>query len=232
MALKPVNQNTATFEDMEDEGNFAPAAAPATTPAPTTAVAVARPAAVTAFNAVVDTVSSLKDAMPVTYDMLISLIATNGNICKRDGKKPVGDEVVFELISWQDSYVVSPGDDKAPKDMIRYSDDGVVCSDGSLVQEHLSELRSLGYTKAAVKQRAVVVGSVINASKTKELDDELVQFDLSPQSRTSFKNYAASVMNKQRLGKITAAQATKVKASAVLATMNGNTFTKVEFSVA
>jgi hypothetical protein len=230
MALKPVTQNAASFEDMDDSA-FDAVSAPVAA-ATTTAVAVAPPAAVTSFNAVADTVSGLKNAMPVTYDMLISLIATNGNVCKRDGKRPIGDEVVFELISWQDSFVVAPGDDKAPKELIRYSDDGVICSDGTSVQEHLSDLRSLGYAKAAVKQRAVVVGSVISASKTKELDDELVQFDLSPQSRTSFKNYAASVMNKQRLGKITAAQATKVKASAVLATMNGNTFTKIEFSVA
>lgn len=170
--------------------------------------------------------------MPVTFDMLVPLVATNGNICKRSDKKPVGDQVSFELMSWQDSFTVSTGDDKAPKDLTRYSDDGVVCSDGTLVSEHLAYLRSLGFAKAALKQRAVVVGSIISCSRTQELDDELVQFDLSPQSRASFLNYALGCVNKIRLGKLTPEQVTKIKATAELSTMNGNTFTKLMFSAA
>lgn len=226
--LKPVNTATtsATFEDQDDVAVAAPAA---------TAVAVARslaPSAAAQFSSATDVISSLKNAMPVTFDMLIPLIATNGNVCKRSDKKPVGDQVIFELMSWQDSYTLTPGDDRAPKDLIRYSDDGVVCSDGTLVADHLAYLRSLGFAKASCKQRAVVVGSIISCSRTQELDDELVQFDLSPQSRASFLNYALGCVNKIRLGKLTSEQVTKIKATAEVVSMGGNPFTKLMFSAA
>ena len=228
--LKPVNTATtpATFEDQDDD-------AVVSAPAAATAVAVAKsqvPSAAAQFSSATDVISSLKNAMPVTFDMLIPLIATNGNVCKRSDKKPVGDQVVFELMSWQDSYTLTPGDDKAPKDLIRYSDDGIVCSDGTLVADHLAYLRGLGFAKAALKQRAVVVGSVISCSRTTELDDELVQFDLSPQSRASFLNYALGCVNKIRLGKLTSEQVTKIKATAEVVSMGGNPFTKLMFSAA
>jgi hypothetical protein len=245
MALNKIS--TSNFE-AEDEGNpFAEAPVAAAKPAEksaSTAVAVAvattaktavavQSSTAKSFNQVADTIGDLKNAMPVTFDMLTPLIATNGNICKRADKRPIGAEVTFELLSWQDSFVVSTGDDKSPKDLLRYSDDGVVCSDGSLVQEHLRHLRDLGYAKAAVKQRAVVVGSLISCQKPGEIEeDELVQFDLSPQTRASFMNYAMSCINKQRLGKLTADQVTKVKATANVVTMNGNPFTKLTFSAA
>ena len=226
--LKPVNTATtsATFEDQDDVAVAA---------ATTTAVAVAKPqvpSAAAQFSSATDVISSLKNAMPVTFDMLIPLIATNGNVCKRSDKKPVGDQVVFELMSWQDSYVVSPNDDRGPKDCVRYSDDGIVCSDGTLVADHLAYLRSLGFAKASCKQRAVVVGSIISCSRTPELDDELVQFDLSPQSRASFLNYALGCVNKLRLGKLTPEQVTKIKATAEVVSMGGNPFTKLMFSAA
>ena len=224
--LKPVNTATATatFEDQDDA-----------VVAATTAVAVVKPqvpSVAAQFSSATDVISSLKNAMPVTFDMLIPLIATNGNVCKRSDKKPVGDQVVFELMSWQDSYVVSPNDDRGPKDCVRYSDDGVVCSDGTLVADHLAYLRSLGFAKASCKQRAVVVGSIISCSRTSELDDELVQFDLSPQSRASFLNYALGCVNKLRLGKLTPEQVTKIKATAEVVSMGGNPFTKLMFSAA
>jgi hypothetical protein len=226
--LKPVNTATtsATFEDQDDAVVAA---------ATTTAVAVAKPQAPSAaaqFSSATDVISSLKNAMPVTFDMLIPLIATNGNVCKRSDKKPVGDQVIFELMSWQDSYVVSPNDDRGPKDCVRYSDDGIVCSDGTLVADHLAYLRSLGFAKASCKQRAVVVGSIISCSRTKELDDELVQFDLSPQSRAAFLNYALGCVNKLRLGKLTSEQVTKIRATAEVVSMGGNPFTKLLFSAA
>ena len=209
-------------------------------PAAATQVAVVAPKQVVAvastaksFNQVPDTIGALKNAMPVTFDMLVSLVATNGNICKREDKRSIGTEVIFELLSWQDSFVVSTGDDRSPKDLIKYSDDGVTCSDGTVVQEHLHHLRELGYNGAALKKRAVVVGSILSCQKPGEIEeDELVQFDLSPQTRAAFMNYALSCINKQRLGKLTAEQVTKVKAAASLVTMNGNTFTKLTFSAA
>lgn len=230
MGLLSNEKNTSAVfeaeEDYETPAQQAPVQA-----APAATVPAVRPSsAVSAFHAVVDTVGALKNAMPVTFDMLISLVATNGNICRRENKKSVGDTLTFELLSWQDSFVIAPGDDKAPKETVKYSNDGITCSDGTPVQEHLRALREMMYTKAKVTQRAILVGSVIKASKDDTLADELVQIDLSPQSRTAFNNYAVTAMNKQRLGKVSAEQVTQMRATAVLATMNGNTFTKLEFS--
>jgi len=240
--LKPIN-TAAQFEaeDGAEATSTTQAAEAQVTPAAATQVAVVAPKQVVAvaptaksFNQVPDTIGSLKNAMPVTFDMLISLIASNGNICKREDKRPLGSEVTFELLSWQDSFVVSTGDDKSPKDLIKYSDDGITCSDGTSAQEHLRHLRDeLGYSKASIKQRAVVVGSLISCQKPGEIEeDELVQFDLSPQTRAAFMNYALGCINKQRLGKLTAEQVTRVKATASLATMNSNTFTKLTFAAA
>lgn len=225
MAL--IAKTAPSFESIDDE-----IASPAATSS--TAVAVAAPATgiQASFAAATDTIGNLKNAMRVTYDMLIPLVATNGNLVKRADKKAVGDEVIFDLLSWQDSWTITPGSDQAPKDMVKYSDDGVLCSDGTPVAEHLQQLRNLGYSKAKANQRLVVVGSVVSCSKTKDLDDELVQIDLAPQSRTAFMNYAISAMNKQRLGKATPEQVTKMKATAELATMGSNTFTRVAFSAA
>ena len=232
MALKPVTNTAASFEDMDDTAVVENPSAQAAMDAPVTAVAVAKPAALAAFSPAANTIGALKDAFKVSYDTLTNLIASNGNICYRENKKPVGDSVTFELMSWQDSWVVTHSDDKAPKELIRYSDDGITCSDGTSVQEHLEELRSMGYARSKVNQRAVVVGSVISATRAPELTDELVQFDLAPQSRSAFQRYMATAMNKQRLGKATPEQVTKVRATAVIAVANGKDFTKLEFAVA
>lgn len=211
------------------------AATPAAKPAPaakSTAVATQGSRAVSSFSKIENPIASVKDAVKVSYDSLTSIVASNGNFLERESKKSVGDEIVFELLSWQDSYVVQTGDDKSDKNLVRYSDDGVICSDGTPVQEHLEELRSMGYEKASVKERAVVVGSVISCVKGPQLVDDLVQFDLSPKSKGKFSRYQLMAMNALRLGKATAEQVMRVRAHTELATAGNNTYTVVMFDVA
>jgi hypothetical protein len=227
MALSKINPQ---FESQDETSSAAPEVA-----TPTTAVATTKPQAVVAkpsFGSITNPITGLKDAVKVAYDSLTCLVASNGNFLERETKKSVGDEIVFELLSWQDSYVVQAGDDKAPKETVKYSDDGVVCSDGTLVKEHLEALREMGYEKAGVKERAVVVGSVVSCTKGPQLVDDLVQFDLSPKSKGKFSRYQLMALNALRLGKATAESVTKVRARTELATAGDKTYTVVVFDIA
>lgn len=222
--------NTATpFED--DETVAAPATASVEAPAAQVAVA-SKPAGTLAIAAMPNALEPLRNALRVEYNTLESIIANQGNFMSRETKKSLGDEITFELLSFQDSFVVSPGDDKAPQDVVRYSDDGLTCSDGTSVQEHLHWLKTNGYPKAAVKSRVVVVGAVLTTSKASDLVGTLVQLDLSPVSRTHWMRYMANSAFMVRAGKYTAEQLTKVKAVAETAVNGTNTFTFSRFSVA
>ena len=238
MALVKANSTSPAFETEAETMNQAQTETPKTTSAPSapaaksTAVAAQGSRAVAGFNGIANPITALKDAVKVSYDSLTSIVASNGNFLERETKKSVGDEIVFELLSWQDSFVIQAGDDKDPEETVRYSDDGIVCSDGTLVKDHLEELRNMGYEKAAVKERAVVVGSVISCVKGPQLVDDLVQFDLSPKSKGKFSRYQLLALNALRLGKATPEQVTKVRAHTELATAGNNTYTVVVFEIA
>jgi len=218
MALNPIS--TPAFESEEDA-----------TPT-TTAVATAPKTAVSVFDAVADTVGSLKNKLTVSYNSFIQIIASNGNFLERESKTNLGDTLRFELISWQDSYVVQPGSDKAGKELVKFSDDRIVCSDGTLVIDHLNALKAMGYDKASIKDRIVVVGSVLSTAKAGEkLVDELVQIDLSPMSAARFVRFRGKALNLQRLGKRSAEEVTKVAATTEIATAGSNSYTVINFDI-
>ncbi len=177
-------------------------------------------------------IDELKNALRVDYNTLSQVIVTNGNFVERETKTILGDSIQFELLSWQDSWVVSPNDDKAPKDVVRFSDDGVNCGDGTPVSEYIAELKSMGYLKAALRQRVVLVGAVIAAAKSEKFNGELMQIDLSPASRTQWLRYQANAAYAIRTGRQTADQVKIVKAIAELAQNGDNTYTLAKFSAA
>lgn len=230
---------SASFED-DDATSASPsalAAAAATVAnaaaAATVAVQVAQPTQLAVHAAtMVNVLEPFKNALRVEYNTLESVIATNGNFVARESKKVLGDTITFELLSFQDSYVVSPNDDKAPGEDVRYSDDGITCSDGTSVEEHLQYLRTNGWPKAALKNRVVVVGAVESTAKPSDLEGTLVQFDLSPASRVHWNRYTANAAFLVKKGKYTAEQLTKVRATAELATSGTNTYTMARFAVA
>lgn len=198
-----------------------------------TAVSEAKTSAVTVAKKVdLRAMDQYKDAMKVEYNTLNQIIATNGNFVDRETKTVLGDTVVFTLLSFQDSFVVSPNDDNAPDDVVRYSDDGVVCSDGTDVQEHLAFLKGNGFPKASLKQRAVVVAAVESAAKSDKFNGQLVQFDLSPSSRTMWKRYTANVAYALSVGTLKPEQVNRVKAETTIQQNGTNTFTQVMFSSA
>lgn len=194
---------------------------------PTAQVAVAKPVA----NARV--LESFKDAMPVEYNTLEQIIANQGNFQERESKVNMGDTIVFELLSYQASFVVSPEDDSAPDDAVRYSMDGVVCSDGTMVQEHLEWLHENGFPAARLKERAVVVAAIETAAKTDKFNGTLMQLDLSPASRTMWNRFLANAAYGLKIGKYNEESVKRVKAETSLAQGKGNnTYTKVSFTVA
>ncbi len=245
MGLLNKDSGTTQFESMDesigelktkavDTGTVeTPTPTPAPTPAPAkqTAVATAAKSAVVVRKVQGAALSEFKDALPVEYDTLTSIKATNGNFVERESNKVLGDTVTFNLVSYQDTWVVDPGDDKAPKEDVFYSNDGKVCNDGTPIQEALQLLQNKSYDKARIKERCVVVGGVISAAKTADFNDKLVQFDLSPKSKKQFDRFRAELMYGQRIGKITLGEDVAIKGTCELKTLGSNTFTEVAFSL-
>lgn len=242
-----INKTAAAFETDTDA---APTATVAASPAPaaqadkltatapatqaSAAVAVVKPAnTAVAIAQHMEKLTAYRDALHVDYNTLDQIIATNGNFVDRESKKVLGDTVVFELLSYQDSYVVSPEDDDAPNDVVRYSDDGVTCSDGTDVQEHLVWLKANGYPKARLKQRVVVVGGVESAAKSADFNDKLVQFDVAPSSRVQWQRYLANTAYLMKKGTLVAGDSQRIKVEAVLSnSSNNDTFTLMKFTAA
>lgn len=198
-----------------------------------TSVTVSEPVATTpAVKVDLRAMEQFKDAMPVEYNTLSQIVANSGNFMDRESKTILGDTIVFKLLSYQDSYVLSPNDDDAPDDTVKYSNDGIVCSDGTDVKSHLEFLKSNGFPKAALKQRVVLVVALESAIKSDKFNSSLVQIDLSPSSRTMWKRYMANVAYGVSIGKTQPEKASRVKAETVIARNGTNTFTQVQFSQA
>lgn len=222
--------NTPAFEDQEVmEVN--------TTMKPATAVAVFAPSLLALATGNVaqscQILNEKENAERVEFNSFSQVIVSNGKFVDRETKTSLGESLTFDLISYQSSYVVSPGDDSAEaKAHVRFSDDGVVCSDGTSVKEHLDFLYNTGYPDAALKERAVVVGMVITAERTDKFNDEPVQFDLSPSSRVMWNRYLNKCKLKIKAGKMKVEQALVIKATTVSAVKNGKDFSHADFSVA
>jgi hypothetical protein len=230
LLLKKTETATPAFEDGDSTTTTATATddsvkSSALTETKTSAVAVANKVDLRVMD-------QYKDALSVDYNTLDQIIATNGNFVDRETKTVLGDTVVFTLLSFQDSYVVSPNSDEAPDELVKYSSDGVVCSDGTDVKSHLEFLKSSGFPKASLKQRVVVVAAIESAVKTDKFNSTLMQFDLSPASRTQWQRFTANVAYGLSVGKFKPEQISRVKAETVLQQKGTDTFTLVKFSTA
>ena len=224
---------TPAFEDADAATADNSASATAST---STAVATpAKGGAVsTSFKQNMKVLEDMKGALPVEYNTLSQIIANNGNFVERESKVNMGDSLTFTLLSFQDSYVVSPEDDDAPDEMVRYSLDGVMCSDGTTtVKEHLAYLHENGYPKARLKERIVVVAAIEAAAKSDKFNGTLMQLDLSPMSRVQWKRFMANAAYGLAIGKYTEEQVKRVKATTEVATgSNKKDFTLAKFDVA
>lgn len=188
--------------------------------------------AISAPPAMIDIIATLRGVLPVEYNTLAQVKCTNGNFVEREGNLNLGDTIVFELLSWQDSYTVTTNEDKAPIETLKFSDDGITCKDGTPVADHVAALKEQGYIKAGVKHRLVVVGAVHSAAKSDKYNGNLVQFDLSPESRVLFQRYQATTAWGVKAGKLLPEQVVQVKGATRLVTKGSNTYTVVDFTTA
>lgn len=223
------SSSTPAFEQDEDTTQTAPQSASTTLPA-TQATANK---ALTVKSSTEHPLLELKNALTVDFNTLDALILSNGNLLTREGKKSVGDSIQLELMSYQDSYVVAPNDDKAPVSAVRFSNDGVTCTDGvTSVKEHLQWLHTNGYPKASLKSRVIIVGAVEKCAKNADLIGTLVQIDLSPASRAQWLRYEANALYKFQKGLATKEGLRHIKVQAEIATAGSNTYTLANFSMA
>lgn len=223
------SSSTPAFEQDEDTTQTASTSAPANLPA-TTALTNS---ALAVHAKTENPLSELKNALTVEFNSLAALILSNGNLLLREGKKSVGDSIQLELLSYQDSYVVAPQDDKAPVSVVRFSNDGVTCSDGvTSVKEHLQWLHTNGYPKASLKSRVIIVGAVEKCAKAPDLIGTLVQIDLSPASRAQWLRYEANATYKFQKNLATKEGLRHIVVQAEISTAGSNTYTLASFSMA
>jgi hypothetical protein len=133
----------------------------------------------------------LRDAMRVDWNTLTRLKMNQGRISMEPNIN-FGDWVDFELLSYQQNYLISPGSDTPEaKDFAKYSDDGKTVKDtGEDCQAYIKRLQDLGYTKARMGKRVILVASLLDCDKDAEITDGMLfQIDLPPTSREAFERY-------------------------------------------
>lgn len=198
-------------------------------------VAVPKSTAVGATRStkLVNVLEDLKDSLKVDYNTLPNLQINQGNWLLREGKKPLGDVVDFELLSYQDQWVISPGaDGDEAAEFVRYSNDGVTTSMGENCNDYVNQLHNADYPDAAMKQRCVLVLNLLAVSKkgNEALLDTLYQVDLPPSSKSKFDAYRAQASFHVARGKKTADQAVVMKSSVSVVSKGNNSWSVADFT--
>lgn len=217
----------------------APAAAPAPAPAPapaetpqaavpalrnTNAVALPANKMVTAIGESRAQFEGMKDALRVDWDTLKRIKFNTGQLVTADGAK-LGDWIEFELLSYQDNWLISPGGDTdEARDLARYSDDGVhVKGTGELCKDYIEKLKTLNYPDARMSQRTVLVASLLDCDKDATVGEgELFQIDAPPTTRQRFETYKNQAAFDMAKGRATLEQCQKIRASIVSLTQKGS----------
>lgn len=180
--------------------------------------------------------ATLKDALPVTWEDFSTVNATQGEFGQKgDGGKSLGKHITLRLVSHQDLFVSSPHDmDAQGEDLVKYSDDGVVAHDGTLITEHQAELLEKGFTNAGVDHKLVLVGELVSCQGEQglELVGDLLQVVLPDTGRRAFMSHTKlsgyHIMN----GRLTQEAAEYVKLTATQAGAGNKKYTKVNVGYA
>jgi hypothetical protein len=176
--------------------NTAAVETPVETPAVemNTAVTVAQPASAPAVKVPAGGFKMVwgdkQDLFVAEYGELPRLKCSNGNVMDSDGKL-LGDWIEIQLLSFNDTYVVSPCDKNAPADIVRYSANGADFADGSgeTVADYVAELKAAGWADAVSKKYIEVVGVLRESAKPTDLIGDMVQLQLSPTSATAWSGF-------------------------------------------
>lgn len=204
-------------------------------PNASTAVAVKQQGAVAVQGGgikMMNVIAEHKDKLTVNWNTLDRIQANNGNFLDvGNSKASMGAEIQVQLLSWQDSYQVSPGsDDEEAKQHVRYSDDGIVTTKGENIAEYLQKLHGVGYTKAACDHRVTIAGVLVGSEKDCRLEGELIQIDLSKTSREEYDKYKIGTAFKIGKEMLTADEALTMTMKAEVANWKGKSWTVVKFS--
>lgn len=227
-----------TLKDVVDDKTFDVAEVAAeVVETKTTAVAVAKTSALVKTTAkavaLVNVVSDVKDAFHVDFDSLPRIIAEQGSMVMKEGAIELGTFIKLKMLSFQDSYVCSPNDNKAPKELVKFSEDGKVDREGNCLFAHVRELKEQGWVKAKISHRLVVVGELLATGNGAGPIEDLVQIDLSETGRKSFNTYTLQASYKVAKGKFSAEDSTILRMTAEKArSTSGDVYTKVVVAVA
>lgn len=232
MALVKKPAAPAAFEEMETsqvvEQDSTPTAEDKAKVAAVNAVAKAQSTAVGSVGKFQTALQAYEDALPaIDFGVLPRLKGSNGLILDADNAK-LGSEVQITLISFNNQFVITPGEDsdEATK-LVKYSSDGVTIDEtGQSVADYIKYLVDVeGYKDASSKHYLELVGILNSAEKDTEHLGNMVQLSLSPQSRKSFEAYRLQKSVKIRMGRDTEEGAEELTIRAVVKTMGNYTFT-------
>lgn len=217
----------------------AAAPAPAPAPIPAAAVVVVAPpampaiikpaAAALAIAGGMQATEVFKDAMRIDWDTFPMMKTSQGRITSMVGgtKVDFGKWVDFDLLSYQDNWLVSPGGDTdEAKKLAKYSDDGKVLKDsGQLVTEYIDNLKSMGYTEARLAQRMIALVSLVNCEGDANIPEgQLFQIDMAPTSRSAFEQYRKQSAFDISKGRLSAdSWASGIRGTASVRTQTGST---------
>jgi len=197
--------------------------------AATTAIAKASASSVAA-QPYTEVLAGLRCAIdPQNVGTLTRLKSGAGNIKDADGVN-YGSYVQLELISYHDSWTISPGSDNdESKEFVRYSLDGkTLDGTGESVDEYIAKIRDVdGYEKANKKRYLILAGIINDCDKAKEKIDSVVQVSLAPQSAKTFGDYHTQRSVKVSRGKLPKEGSQQIRITAEGASMNGKDFTKL-----
>jgi hypothetical protein len=200
------------------------------------AVAAAPNRAVGAAVMKADPFKPLDNALTVDWNTLPRVMATNGGFQNKETQKMMGDELKLEILSIQEHWVVSPGgdiNDEEARPYLKYSDDGKTTREGEDVQDCVQRAIDAGYTKAALKKRCILVGALVfPGSKMPEMEGDLIQIDLAPNSLKNFNQHRFTTAYKVGKGQVAAETANIVKITALVKNENKLNWTEALFSAA
>jgi hypothetical protein len=132
---------------------------------------------------------SLENKLPaLDFGTLARFKASPMGIKGEEGS--LGKTCQVTIVSYNNTFAVAPNQDGAPKDMCKFSTDGVNLNDGSgLVADHVAFLKEEGYEKAASKRYVELIAILDDAENDHEEIGNMVTFSLSPMSVKAFERY-------------------------------------------
>jgi len=146
----------------------------------------------------------------------------------------LGMTCIATVVSYNDQYAISPNEDNAPKELCKFSLDGVNLSDGSgTVADHIEMLKEEGYEKAASKRYNDLIAILEDAEKEHDEIGNMVTFSLSPMSVKSWERYQLQMTVKMRMNKdLTVEKISRVKITAKPKSFGKKDFVMLDFSAA